>query len=262
MTAWWGCAATLVGAGHRARGRPGQDAAGTWGGGRLTVVADALGTTSATTSGDAADTVGAAVADGHGDPRHPRSGRGAVLAVQAAAEVLRSGVGDELPESLVRVWRRLVAADVQEEAEPLAGEAWTEYGTTLLAAAGTGSALVVVRVGDGEVGLVDDTGGHRSLPTTGPPTVGVTASLAGGGPAAVDVLDAVDGGVRAVWLATDGFTAAQAERGWRDVVAAQLHERLAGDRRADVAAQLPDWIAPAAADGGDDVSLALLVRSP
>ena len=261
--AWWGCAATVVGAAHRLRGQPGQDAAGAWDDNGLTVVADVLGTTSTSTPGTAAyrtaRSAGVAVADGHGDRRHPRSGRGAMLAVEAAAEVLRSDREGHALERLVSTWRRRVDEDAERDIEPLLGDASTAYGTTLLAASGRGSSLVVVRVGDGEVGLVDSAGAHASLPPAAPLDVGLTASLAGGGPVVVDVLDVVELQIRAVWLATDGFTNAQADREWRAAVAAQLHERLSRNGHAHVATQLPAWISPAAVDGGDDVSLALLV---
>lgn len=273
MTAWWGCAASVVGAAHVARGEPGQDAAGVWDGSREDAVryvqAGAAGAWEdlGVQGNDAGRCVGIAVADGHGDARHPRSGRGALLAVRAATQVLRptaAELGDPgraagLAADVVEAWRRLVLADMARW--PMAGpvddrQAWVAYGTTLLAAVGTGTSVLLIRVGDGEAGAVVDGEHVDVLPE--PQGVGaLTASLAGEASPQVNVIDTA--GLSALWLTTDGFSTAQSDAGWRDVVAAQLAGRLRDEGRAYVAGNLADWISPAAGDGGDDASLAVLV---
>ncbi len=273
MTAWWGCAASVVGAAHVTRREPGQDAAGVWDASQEDAVryvqAGAAGSWDdlGVHGNGAGRCVGIAVADGHGDIRHPRSGRGALLAVRAAAQVLGpacNGLADHhrgagLAAAVVDAWRRLVLADLARTpmAEPVDDrQAWVAYGTTLLVAVGTGTSVLLIRVGDGEAGAVVDGGHVDVLPD--PQGVGaLTASLAGEVTPQVTVIDTA--GLSALWLSTDGFSTAQSDANWRDVVAAQLAGRLRDQGRAHVAGNLAGWISPAADDGGDDASLAVLV---
>lgn len=171
---WHALGTSVTGANHQHRGEVNQDALLIWPetGGGLPLVA--------------------AVADGHGSPRCPRSHEGSRLAVQAAVAVLQrlaldpDRVGDpaqaqaDLPAQLARLlveqWRRLVSADLAQhpvgEAEQAAlsqnGSAaprqagrdnpYLIYGSTVLGVLVTGSYLLCLQLGDGDILLVDAAG--------------------------------------------------------------------------------------------------------
>src|SRR5688500_5490400 len=131
---------SVRGAAHIRANKPNQDAIG-W---------RALGP--ATTPGAAGErglearAMGAALADGHGGERHPRSDRGAQLAVEAALAVLEKFVAGQkgrtasavlraarrtLPRLIARRWRKLVDRDAGDE--PGGDARYLPYGATVLA---------------------------------------------------------------------------------------------------------------------------------
>lgn len=136
------------------------------------------------------------------------------------------------------------------------------YGTTLVAALVCPGWLVLVQVGDGEIGVVLDSGESLApLPDDG---LAGTATTSLALPDAVSVaraatLDTSDVRPVVVWLCTDGFVTAQADPSWRTLVAGQLLEQSATLGAEGLAERLPVWLEPAAVTGGDDTSMALLV---
>ncbi|MGI8435012.1 MAG: protein phosphatase 2C domain-containing protein [Nocardioidaceae bacterium] len=173
--------------------------------------------------------------------------------------LLRLDMGDELD---VADPSRLT--DVKNYSEDL--DALTTaraYGTTLVAALATQGLILVVQVGDGEAGVAFSDGTSLvPVPDDGP--VGqATISLAmadAAGLARVAVLPTTSREtVSAVWVCSDGFSGAQADSTWRDLVAQQLLEQLAADGPQAVADKLSGWLAPAADTAGDDTSMAILL---
>ena len=112
------------------------------------------------------------VADGHGGAPYCRSGMGARIACQAAADILSQGdkaddaqTAAAIKEKFDRLVRRHLARHPlsQQEKERLQGSpAATAYGTTLSAAAIRANAATVYQIGDGGVYLLDEKG--RFLP--------------------------------------------------------------------------------------------------
>lgn len=172
---------TLEGSLHRERGMGCEDASG---------VVDLRGRAG----------VIAAVADGHGDARYVRSGRGARLAVEAAARVLQRFVDDgedprdaatiaRLKCELVATWAEACRQDLmkdplsERECEVLPegardAEATELYGTTLLAALCTEAYLLLLQQGDGCAALLSEAGEWAQPVPDDPLCVGnVTTSL-------------------------------------------------------------------------------------
>jgi hypothetical protein len=272
---WWvPVSASVRGGAHVRRGAPNEDAAAVSVPGPTACVA---------------------VADGHGDRSCPRAARGARFAVETARELLGAvdhaalsadplGVAETVRatvvEPLVDRWRVRVWEDVAADAfnaEELAlmpggvdGGPLTDtavahaYGTTLLAAAAGQVWLILVQVGDGEVGVGYASGSARQpIPDDGAYAGQFTASLASPQAAAHIRVSAVPVSspdpVAAVWACTDGFSGAQADPRWRDLVAQQLVATLAGYGPAEVARRLPGWLGPAAHTAGDDTTMAILL---
>jgi serine/threonine protein kinase/pSer/pThr/pTyr-binding forkhead associated (FHA) protein len=267
--AWLALTASQLGAAHAAAGQPNQDA----------VVIQQI----------VPDVLIAAVADGHDDHRHFRSGRGSQLAVSVACKAARELAArlDEftaakqietevlrtlVPEITGR-WRDAVCYDVA--AEPFTSEeealrdegdnALIAYRSTLLLAIARGKWLLLAQVGDGDiVGIRPD--GQPLLPVPGDPALNgqQTTSLCGAR-AEEDfraaVVDVATTTLLGVLLATHGYGNAQVDDPWADAVSADL-AGLIGDRSPEwLAGQLPLWAARcASADGSaDDTTIALLV---
>lgn len=261
---WEPITATRVGARHRSAGRPGQDA-----------VAEAV----------RGEVVAVAVADGHGDDAYHRSDVGAALAARTAVDLLvarassgtdAESLSDRLasvvgPE-LVQCWTDSVLRHGREhpwwEADEVPADDAVRrcYGTTLVALVATPGVVGLLQVGDGEAVVVAADGSAvRPLPSD-PRLVGnLTTSLGQQQPltALRTAAVSVDGGdVRLAWAVTDGFSAPQVDQqGWWRDVSAQLSERLRDHGPDWVREQLAGWLAEPARVGGDDTSLALLVRA-
>lgn len=232
----------------------------------------------------------AAVADGHGAAPHVRSAAGARLAVDLLTTELGANSRGDDAESIKRElragaarfidqWRAAVLAAVaatpftpaEQEAlaadpgttEPTAEQlAFRAYGTTVLGIHIAAGWVRAIAVGDGDLGCVDTAGNHHTLCPL-PDAIGVqTDSLASSNPLGAvraDAWPAAD--IVAAWACTDGFSTAQADPTWRDLVARQLRDMLTTRTPAEIGADLDDWLQPAAAVG-DDTTMVLLLRNP
>jgi hypothetical protein len=262
--AWAVCGASVLGAGHARRSVENQDAF------RCVTRPDAPV---------------AVVADGHGAAPHMRSAEGARLAADLlAAELCVLGpAGDvaaverELQNGTDRFidrWQAAVRASVaatpftEAEHDALAADAgftadqlaMRAYGTTVLGVHIDADWVRAVAIGDGDLGCVDADGGHRTLCPL-PTTIGVqTDSLASADPRAAVRTDACPAPrIVAAWACTDGFSTAQTDPDWRELVGRQLHDLLTTRTTDEIAAQLDGWLEPAAAIG-DDTTMVLVLR--
>lgn len=226
-----------------------------------------------------------AVSDGVGSRDCFRSDRGARMAVAAACaaggELLDRGAptedgGSGLMAEIVARWTATVLADLAGcplQADELDGTsaAWEDadpvlaYAATLLVAVGTGDRLLLAQLGDGDL-LVVGTDGQVASPLPADPAsvAGTTSTLMQPDAAAVSrarLLDLTVTPVDLVLLATDGYGNAFADPGWPDRVGRDVREQLHSDGTASVRARIAGWVTDAATVGGDDASLALLVRA-
>lgn len=268
---------------HVRTGAPLQDAVGWWPGPRAGAPAEAA---------HRASRVVVAVSDGVGSRDCFRSDRGAQLAVACACAVGAELVavpepsgpgtpGDEVAVALaaevVARWTAAVRADLAgapfrpEELEGTSPD-WADagpllaYAATLLVAVATPERLLLVQLGDGDV-LVVGPGGVVARPVPDDPSsvAGTTSTLSQ--PDAVEafrgtVLDLAADPVDLVLMATDGYGNAFADPGWPGRVGRDVHDQLRDDGPADVRGRLGSWVADAASVGGDDATLALVVRAP
>ena len=268
---WEVLVASARGSLHARSGVPLQDAAGWWPGprpGRPGV--------------DRAPGVVVAVSDGVGSRDCFRSDRGARMAVAAACAVgtgflaaaTEAGVA-ELMAGIVARWTASVRADVTAypvRAEELAGTSvtWDEadpalaYAATLLVAIATPDRLLLAQLGDGDLLVVDPDGDVSSpLPPDPSSVAGTTSTLMQPDAAAVSrtrLLDLASEPVDLVLLATDGYGNAFADPDWTGRVGRDVHEQVHTDGTPSVRGRIGDWVTDAATVGGDDASLALLVR--
>lgn len=230
----------------------------------------------------------AAVADGHGGRRYVRSAYGSRCAVDlavqtVAAACLREGPGADLGavlrrqmRELVFTWRRDVLAHYEDHpfsAEEAARSGGADlrrdpviaYGATLLVTIARGGEVALAQLGDGDA-LVRT---HGSLPAHPVPgddrlVAGETTSLCLPGAendfryATVGADDEVD----LVVLATDGYGNSFAADDWWQSVVNDLAEMAATSGAAALAERLPGWLEESATIGGDDVTAAVLVRTP
>ena len=268
---WQVFTASARGAAHQAASLPNQDAVA-WRG-------------DAVTSGGG---LSIAVADGHGDPRHSRSDRGARLAVQVGCSVARgledagrggdveardSRIRTQLVPGVVAGWRAAVEADLVSDplsplemrSSQLGDDAVIAYGSTLLLALVTGGRLVLAQIGDGDIVLVD-TIGRVTAPVPRDPAIQgrFTTSLCQADAVSsfrLVVLDTVELPVAVLLLASDGFGNSQAADAWQGPVGQDLLRFARDHGPAWLGRQLPAWAARCASEGsGDDTTLALLVR--
>jgi hypothetical protein len=257
---WTACGASVIGAAHRRRDTANQDAF----------------RCRSTPTG-----VVAVVADGHGAAEHPRSGHGArlaadLLADRLAANAVATNDHEQLREfvaQFVDAWRAAVLAAV--ETQPFSAAeagalqertdtdiAVTAHGTTVLALVVNDSCIAGIAIGDGDIGCAGRDGRHLAL-CAAPEAIGVaTDSLASSDPIALTRIEtrSADDMV-AAWACTDGFSTAQVEPNWRELVAHQLRELTAVREVSDVEANLANWLRPAAETGGDDTTMVLALRS-
>lgn len=231
----------------------------------------------------------AAVADGHGHHAHFRSDTGAAMAVVSAVEELRRilpavaqagrdrdaawGLLHGAAAGMVDTWtakiRHHAEANPFTEAElevSAAADPLRPYGSTILAAAALPGLVLFLQIGDGDTVLVTSAGeAARPLPEDGDLDGVHTSSLCQPRPLdalRIAVLDVAERDVGLVYLTTDGFGRPRVDASgwWRET-----GEQLLGFCRSHglgwVRDQLPDWLAEPAKVGGDDTTMALLVRS-
>jgi len=101
------------------------------------------------------------------------------------------------------------------------------------------------------------------LPTDPSSVAGTTSTLMQPDAAAVSrtrVLDLTSVPVDLVLLATDGYGNAFADPDWAGRVGRDVREQVHADGPASVRGRIGAWVTDAATVGGDDASLALLVR--
>ena len=232
-----------------------------------------------------------AVADGHGHKLHFRSDTGSALAAVSAVEELRRMLprlgaldGPDNGEaaidllsrtaaSVVDTWVAKVehhlAANPYSPAEDEIGaseDPLRAYGTTILAAAAAGDLVAFLQIGDGDSVLVSSRGeASRPLPED-PDLDGLhTSSLCQPRPLdalRVAVVDARVDDIALVFLCTDGFGRSRVDAdGWWRQTGEQLLEFSRSRGLHWVRDQLPEWLAEPALIGGDDTTMALLVRS-
>ncbi|HEY1017273.1 MAG TPA: PP2C family serine/threonine-protein phosphatase, partial [Herpetosiphonaceae bacterium] len=247
-----------LGATHRRRGQPCQDAVEAY---------------------DAATCLVLAVADGHGSARSFKSDVGSRLAVgsalrqlvhfqREAADQSLSAIRDfavaKLPRLLVQDWREAVAAREPERADP---PSWLiEYGSTLLALLATPRYLLYVQIGDGDILAVAADGAvSRPIPPNpllfGNDTTSLCQPNAWEHVAvALEPLASPASAPALALLATDGYA--------NSFASAASFEQVGGDLLAlarqpggwaTVERELPGWIEETTALGsGDDISVAVL----
>jgi hypothetical protein len=267
---WEVLVASARGSLHARTGAPLQDAAGWWPGPRP-----------ARPGADRPPGVVVAVSDGVGSRDCFRSDRGSRMAVAAACAVgtgfLVAGAtpGDELMAAIVARWTASVRADLTAypvRAEELEGAstAWDDadpalaYAATLLVAVATPHRLLLAQLGDGDL-LAVDAAGHVTSPLPSDPSsvAGTTSTLMQPDAAAVSrtrLLDLANEPVDVVLLATDGYGNAFADPDWAARVGSDVRAQVHTDGTASVRGRIGDWVTDAATVGGDDASLALLVR--
>lgn len=260
---WAPTAASTIGSVHVRDGLPLQDAVLTWADADRTVIA---------------------VADGHGHHAHFRSDVGASLAVATAVEEVRRVLDEltdvELAADVVRgACAAVVASWTARVHEHVAGHPFTDeqlalgagadplrpYGSTLLVLAVSGDLLVVAQIGDGDAVLVDSRGeAFRPLPDD-PFHDGVhTSSLCQADPMAALHLAVYDTAVEDIslgFLCTDGFGKSRASADWWQRTGQQLWEYAGEHGLGWISEHLPGWLAEPARVGGDDTTLALVVRT-
>ncbi|HVK29272.1 MAG TPA: protein phosphatase 2C domain-containing protein [Nocardioides sp.] len=229
-----------------------------------------------------------AVADGHGHKLHFRSDTGAALAVVSALEELRRvlpGVAAEADpvaaeellrtaaEGLVDTWtakvRHHIEANPYSEAEEALGagdDPLRAYGTTVLAAAAVADLVLFLQIGDGDTVLVSAHGEAIRPLADDPDLDGLhTSSLCQPRPLEalrIAVVDARVDDVALAFLCTDGFGRPRVDSdGWWRQTGEQLLEFSRSRGLNWIRDQLPDWLAEPAQVGGDDTTMALLVRS-
>lgn len=232
-----------------------------------------------------------AVADGHGHKLHFRSDTGAALAVICAVEELRrilaelAKVGDGADHdaaldlvraagaALVDNWVAKVEHHIEahpyspaEDELGASADPLRAYGSTILATAAVGDLVVFLQIGDGDSVLVSAAGdASRPLPED-PDLDGLhTSSLCQVRPVdalRVAVVDARVDDVALVFLCTDGFGRSRVDAdGWWRQTGEQLLDFSRSRGLVWVREQLPEWLAEPAKIGGDDTTLALMVRS-
>lgn len=267
---WTTLSATTIGSVHVRDELPIQDAVHTW------------------TSPESGQAV-VAVADGHGHKYHFRSDTGAALAVVSVIEEVRrilpavAAVGADRDAAwgllrgaaggLVDTWTAKVRHHAEAhpfsdaELELGAGEdPLRPYGTTVLAAAAVGGLALFLQIGDGDMVLVSGDGtASRPLPED-PDLDGLhTSSLCQPRPLdalRLAVLDVRERDVALVFLCTDGFSRSRVDsQGWWRQTGEQLLEFARARGLGWVREQLPEWLAEPALIGGDDTTMALLVRN-
>lgn len=266
---WEPIAATTIGSVHVRDQLPIQDATLTWADGPRSVIA---------------------VSDGHGHKDHFRSDTGAALAVVSAVEIVRHSF-DVVAETVESGWDP-IALDLRAR-EIAAGiiEAWATkvhqhiaahpfgpeespsdplrpYGATLIVAAVIAEVVLLLQVGDGDAVVVAADGYvSRPLPDDPRHEGNRTGSLCEPDPlvalraATFPTNPEASAPLALVYICTDGFSTSRVDRDWWRQTGEQLLD-FNRDHGTDwIRSQLPEWLTEPALVGGDDTTLALLVRA-
>lgn len=266
---WVAASASVRGASHERNGKPNQDA--------VRVVA---------VDGPVAGLV-AAVCDGHGGDRYVRSDVGARLGVEVACAVGRQALGElgstpdraaiesllggSVAATIVERWRDRVLEDVAarpftDDERSRAGAALEDdphvsYGCTLVLALLAPSWVGLLQIGDGDLTVVR--GARAESPVPG------DDRLVGGETTSLCLTTAVaDARVHAlmeplpelVILTSDGYANSFASPNWRTEVGVDLRDHVGRIGLDEVESRLPAWLSDSAVAGGDDVTMALVLR--
>jgi hypothetical protein len=230
----------------------------------------------------------AAVADGHGNRRHFRSGFGSRFAVDAAAAcVVRVCSSDEIdwttPEAAVQAkdelipsvldsWRMAVSDHLssfpfspEEESLRRPGDdPEIAYGSTLLLVVWTTRWVLCVQIGDGDVLAMHDDG-RVVVPVPGDPNIQGhrTTSLCQPDALRSFRYGIVDSSPLALLLASDGYANSQVAQPWQPEVGGDIVNLLRTNGSAWVGEELKSWVARCASDegSGDDTTVTLVIRN-
>jgi serine/threonine protein phosphatase PrpC len=237
-----------------------------------------------------------AVSDGHGSPKCFRSHLGSRFAIGTAALTLgeflegkeeppaEDRAREHLPNVIARRWAEAVNLDLTLlplTAEELAGleeRSGTDarrlvetnpllaYGATILAAAVTDGAIVLVQLGDGEIVVVSDAKEvTRPLPDDERLFANETTSLSSPSAAQdfqVRVLTGPDAAPALVLLTTDGYANSFRDDEGFLKVGVDIFDLIAESGLDRISADIEPWLEEATRLGsGDDVTLAVACRT-
>ena len=228
--------------------------------------------------GGAGFQIAAAVSDGHGASAHFRSGEGAFIAANKAAELLHwNGDGhdgdddEDLAADLVRAWREGVSSHLA--ANPYTPDLQVDprrpfipYGATLLAFAAGRHVVTIAQIGDGDL-ILGFPDGRLERP------LGSDAGLVGEETYSLCLEEAeLRFRVASLWreeggewpdfalLCTDGVSKSFRDDGAFTDAVEQLR-RLATGQWDKMLGALPDWLSQVSANGsGDDSTLCIALR--
>lgn len=222
------------------------------------------------------DVLTAAVADGHGDRRCPRSHDGARFAVACAPDAAAAWSSDPVDEpnreslasQLVTRWRATVDKDLARRPAPFDGPGTDDtaaasprllYGTTVILVVATDVGITVLRIGDGDaIGVNLDGVAYRLLEPDRAAVPGETSSLS------------ADDADRLAWsrtmtradapalivLVTDGVTDAYPDDDGLLDACRELHDLWRDGGREQAEDSVSAWLQAAAEHSGDDASAA------
>jgi hypothetical protein len=254
-TRWHAVAGGAIGASHLRKGQEGEDSF-------------------------LASTIGIpfiAVSDGHGSDRCTRSRIGSAHAVEAVASRLSGQPSIPtiagLVEEVIDEWRKKCADHLEHnpmshsESEIVAmsgGIGWALlYGATLLFAAAHDGRVVGCRIGDGDILIRRELGDLDFVPELDKFVDNETDSLCvpdAGATSNYCVWDVGSNGPCMVIVASDGFGSAFEDPNWHKLVADDIHAYVESNGVEGLPGVVPDWCSGPADVGGDDASLALLLR--
>lgn len=281
MTTWQAAGASVRGESHRASGSPNQDSI-QW------------------TIETGPDHPGAvvALADGHGSARSFRSETGARIASEMAIRILPEVVAqidrfdhvpgqsvvDTIANRILTSWRTAVAEHLETNAftaaererlhslpdgtnafEDLQRNPLVAYGATLVAAAATPQAIVLVQLGDGDTLAVSNDGiVSRPLPPDDRLIANETRSLstaAGRADFRISFLPSSVNPPELILVSSDGYANSFADDEAFEKIGSDLIHMLRERGLGWVQDQLDEWLTTASREGsGDDISLGLLWR--
>lgn len=239
-----------------------------------------------------------AVADGHGDPKHPRSAEGARIAVEVALTLLRDALDQRsegradpgiyqlegelrkhLPHRISYEWNRRAKLHAQMMRHIASGSesadwendsgAWDhilkDYGTTLLAAGFDRDVGVFIQIGDGDIVAFGVDGKSFCIfppqdKTFGPATLSL-ASAGSSGRMQLHCLDLRREPLSFLALCTDGLSDLY-EQGELEAWWRRLLERITVDGWVQAINSLTEMLCRLSQSNGDDASAAVALWEP
>jgi hypothetical protein len=238
-----------------------------------------------------------AVSDGHGSRKCFRSDRGARLAVEAGTEVVGELLANQsspsivkrwsekkLPEEIVKRWRGFVADDLADtpftkrELEQLESEVelgkrrrvvlepLIAYGATLMTVAVTGSFVLYLQIGDGDILTVSEAGrvSQPRLPGDERLFADETTSLCASNAwrdfraclqVTTDSLPAL------ILVSTDGYSNSFRDEDEFLKVGGDILDNVRSDGLERVSKEMEGWLRDASREGsGDDITLGIICR--